>query len=205
MTNTGKPDSFLPIDLNMEHYIRDIKRLDTAVGAADSWAFLRKITPAIPSLAKLADHVETLLQNTRGSKHVVSDAESDIRKLCNAYLEAEIFQIQPGREAKVDDIKDITSAGIERILSTDLIAKWAAKRTRPRTAQEVWGLNDAEEDGDHPTSSLRSDSPPSLNDMDVESEDDSSSRFSFPFSWSPTPPPCSPDTDVAMADSSDDS
>ena len=77
----GWKDSFLPYDLAQEHNIKDIKGTYRPDGPNNGWDYLHKISPAIPTIRAVQQHIEhDFGAVARGSKHTVPS--KDAGKVC---------------------------------------------------------------------------------------------------------------------------
>lgn len=82
----GKANTFLAIDMAQEHNIRDIKDTYRPEGPNSDCNYLKKISPAIPSIKAIGTHVGTesgVL--SRGKRHSTPDSMQDIILLEKAY------------------------------------------------------------------------------------------------------------------------
>ncbi|KAI0071978.1 hypothetical protein K474DRAFT_1605970 [Panus rudis PR-1116 ss-1] len=70
---TGKPDSWLPVDLLQEHMNYWIKVVYKAHGSNASFEWLKTITPCIDFLRQLATQINQELGSRQGSKHSSPD------------------------------------------------------------------------------------------------------------------------------------
>ena len=145
----GKCDTFLPIDMAQEHNIRDIKDTYCPAGPNSDWAYLKKISPAIPAIKAIAAHVK--FQSgaiTRGRKHKSPNAYKDIQLLERSYIESEVHVNTIGhvfndKKAR----KDLLMEGMKDVQVNKVPEKWNLNRNYKRLRTEMWDLevqNDAE-------------------------------------------------------------
>lgn len=79
---TGRWDGFFPLDQLQEHSNLWIKVIYSASGPNASWDYLKRITPLIPTLRAVADHIEDMYgTTTSGKRHHQVDHQKDIEVL----------------------------------------------------------------------------------------------------------------------------
>ncbi|KAI0723617.1 hypothetical protein C8Q76DRAFT_767461 [Earliella scabrosa] len=81
---TGKPDSWVEVDLMQEHINFWTKNIYKAHGSNASWEWLAKVSPAIDILRRLSAQINGTLGSRQGAKHTSPDLERDINELIDA-------------------------------------------------------------------------------------------------------------------------
>ncbi|KAJ7903121.1 hypothetical protein B0H13DRAFT_1483380, partial [Mycena leptocephala] len=125
---TGKPNSFVEIDLVQEHLNFWIKKIDKADGDGHSWDWLAMISPCVGILRTLATRIHTDLGARQGSKHTIPDLGEDIATLMDSLDEHDVYMQQPGRVLDDDDeqpVADILSVGLAALTHGALITPLA--------------------------------------------------------------------------------
>ena len=160
MTRTGQPYSFLPYDLAQEHNIADIKVHYRSMGPGATMDYLKKISPAIPTLRRVQRHMESEFgTNKRGAYHSAPEKEKDIALLSGQYVQSALHKYNAGRKLKKDkgdnqkdkadkgkkgkrgkkkgSVVDIVNNGAQELETT--ILDWFKQRALPRSSEEIWG------------------------------------------------------------------
>ncbi|KAF7358319.1 hypothetical protein MVEN_00881400 [Mycena venus] len=111
---TGKPNSFVEIDLVQEHLNFWIKKIYKADGDGHSWDWLAMISPCVDILRSLATHIHTDLGARQGAKHTIPNLEEDIAALMDSLEEHNVYTLQSGRVLDNDEqlVPDILSVGM---------------------------------------------------------------------------------------------
>ncbi|KAI0362888.1 hypothetical protein BV20DRAFT_930443, partial [Pilatotrama ljubarskyi] len=94
---SGKPNSWVPVDLLQEHMNFWIKVIYKAQGGNASWEWLEMISPTISLLRKLALEVNSNLGTKLGTKHHTPGLERDYKILCDALREHNVLGFEGGR------------------------------------------------------------------------------------------------------------
>ena len=176
MTRTGQPNSFLPYDLAQEHNIADIKVHYRSMGPGATMDYLKKVSPAIPTLRCIQRHMESEFgTNKRGAHHSAPEKEKDVALLSSQYSQSAIHAYKTGRKLKKDKedkedkskkgkraktgpIVDVVSNGAQELEKT--ILKWFDQRSLPRSFEEIWGARSESERREEGTE-----------DIDMETDD----------------------------------
>ena len=159
MTRTGQPYSYLPYDLAQEHNIADIKVHYRSMGPGATMDYLKKVSPAIPTLRRVQRHMESEFgTNKCGAHHSAPEKEKDIALLSSQYVQSALHIYKAGRRLKKDNnnqkdkedkgkkgkkgkkkdsIVDIVSNGAQELEKT--ISEWFKQRSLPRSCEEIWG------------------------------------------------------------------
>ncbi|KAJ6626313.1 hypothetical protein B0H10DRAFT_2211201 [Mycena sp. CBHHK59/15] len=111
---TGKPNSFVEIDLVQEHLNFWIKKIYKVDGDGHSWDWLAMISPCVDILRTLATRIHTYLGARQGSKHTIPNLDEDIAALMDSLDEHDMYTLQPGRVLDDDEqpVPDILSVGM---------------------------------------------------------------------------------------------
>ncbi|KAJ6557141.1 hypothetical protein B0H10DRAFT_2121103 [Mycena sp. CBHHK59/15] len=111
---TGKPNSFVEIDLVQEHLNFWIKKIYKADGDGHSWDWLALISPCVDILRSLATRINTDLGARQGAKHTIPQLAEDIAVLMDSLDEHDVYTLQPGRVLDDDEkpVPDILAAGM---------------------------------------------------------------------------------------------
>ncbi|KAJ7075193.1 hypothetical protein C8R43DRAFT_1143824 [Mycena crocata] len=110
---TGKPDSFVEIDLVQEHLNFWIKKVYKADVEGHSWDWLALLLPCIHVLRKLATQINTDLGARQGAKHTIPGLEDDITELMESLDEQDVYVLTEGRVLNDDKkpVPDVLSVG----------------------------------------------------------------------------------------------
>ncbi|KAJ3574266.1 hypothetical protein NP233_g1885 [Leucocoprinus birnbaumii] len=94
---SGKPNSFVELDLVQEHLNYWIKVFYKAHGSNASWEWLEHIAPCTDVLRRLATNFHNILGADQGTKHAEPDLTKDIETLMVSLDEYDVYRLQPGR------------------------------------------------------------------------------------------------------------
>lgn len=133
------------------------------MGPTATWEYVGKISPAIPTLRKLVDHMEHTVNNYRRyKKHTVANAEDDIAKLMAMFQESNLHRHIDGRNVEAKErFTDIWAKGFDTVSKGEPLARWFKNRSE---LQPVRG-NGVAGDHDDPTFSELGE------EMELEDED----------------------------------
>ncbi|KAJ7191551.1 hypothetical protein GGX14DRAFT_600299 [Mycena pura] len=111
---TGRPNSFVEIDLVQEHLNFWIKKVYKADGDGHSWDWLALISPCVDILRGLATRMHKDLGARQGSRHTIPKLDKDIAVLMDSLDEHDVYTLQEGRVLDDDEkpVPDILSAGM---------------------------------------------------------------------------------------------
>jgi len=114
---TGKPNSFVEVDLVQEHLNFWIKKIYKADGNAHSWEWLGIVSPCIDVLRRLAKGINDDLGTHQGAKHKIPDLDRDIEALIMSLDDNEVYTIKPGRILDFDEkpVCDTYSVGMDTL------------------------------------------------------------------------------------------
>ncbi|KAH9914215.1 uncharacterized protein B0H18DRAFT_887406 [Fomitopsis serialis] len=112
---TGKPDSWVEVDLFQEHMNFWIKTIYRAHGVNASWEWLAMISPCIDILRRLSTQMNTSLGAKIGSKHTNPSIEKDITLLMDSLRHHRVYELHPGRTIDDDNpvVPDALTVGLE--------------------------------------------------------------------------------------------
>ncbi|KDQ05591.1 hypothetical protein BOTBODRAFT_84965, partial [Botryobasidium botryosum FD-172 SS1] len=88
---SGRPGHFHPADQLQEHCICGAKCSHCATSSNATWSYVTKISPAIPTLNHVANHIDRTFNLIHGSRHTEPDAEKDLQLLMKSYQTNRIF------------------------------------------------------------------------------------------------------------------
>ncbi|KAH6894809.1 hypothetical protein BKA70DRAFT_1532521 [Coprinopsis sp. MPI-PUGE-AT-0042] len=115
---TGKPNSFVEVDLVQEHMNFWIKTFYKAHSPNSTWEWLEMISPCIYALRHLATAMKQVLGTDLGTRHAPVDLSRDIAVLMNSLREHGVYSTNKGRKLDNDDepAVDVMSAGLNSLL-----------------------------------------------------------------------------------------
>ncbi|KAJ7440734.1 hypothetical protein FB451DRAFT_1058621 [Mycena latifolia] len=135
MSRTGEENSWLPFDLGQEENICDIKVNYRSMGPGATMDYIKKVSPAIPTLRKVQRHMEKQFKTVaRGARHGVPDKEKDIEKLTGQYMKSKLHTYSSVTE-KSPDVINIGAENLERL---DTMEDWWGRRSHKRSILEDW-------------------------------------------------------------------
>ncbi|KAF8153869.1 hypothetical protein B0H34DRAFT_753337 [Crassisporium funariophilum] len=141
MNRTGKANGYLPFDLGQEENIADIKVNYRSLGPGGTMEYMKKISPAIPTLRKVQRHIEQQFKTvTRGAHHGKPDKERDVALLSMQYTKSRLYNEMPGRQFKTsgDKAADFVTGGAINLEKSNTIEEWFDRRSPERSAEEIW-------------------------------------------------------------------
>ncbi|KAF8593298.1 hypothetical protein BDV93DRAFT_429166, partial [Ceratobasidium sp. AG-I] len=114
---TGRPKSFVELDLVQEHFIFWIKKIYNAHGSNASWAWLAMISPCIAALRALAKDLNSMLGNYRSTQHTDPERFLGIQKVMDSLTKYNVYNIELGRtfDEKDKPVEDIESIGMAKV------------------------------------------------------------------------------------------
>ncbi|PPQ87507.1 hypothetical protein CVT24_010731, partial [Panaeolus cyanescens] len=121
---SGKPNSFVEVDLVQEHMNYWIKYFYKAHGANSSWEWLATISPCVDALRHLATTMKRVLGTDIGSRHAPPDLSRDIRVLMESLKEHKVYEVEMGRKVDDDDIPvvDVIAEGMCSLLTSSALS-----------------------------------------------------------------------------------
>ena len=123
------------------------------LGPSATWEYVGKISPAIPTLRKLVDHMEgTVNKYRRYKKHTVPSTEGDVMKLMVTFQESMLYDHVNGRTVKDrEKFVDIWAKGYDIVSKGESLARWFDNRSELRPVRQD---RVAKDDGDMTLSEL---------------------------------------------------
>ena len=130
-----------------EHNIRDIKvrRSSTfmfttlsiyqgvfdRMGPTTTWDYVGKISPAIPTLRRLVDHMEGTVNNYRRyKKHTDKSTEEDVAKLMLMFRESDVHCYVDGRKVEAKEkFADVWTKGFNIVSKGESLTRWFENRS----------------------------------------------------------------------------
>lgn len=108
--------------------------------------YLKKVSPAIPTLRKVQRHMEDQFKTcVRGAYHGIPDKEKDVATLAAQYTKSQLHTYKCGRKIKVasDRAMDVITTGAVSLEKSDTVSDWFTRRSHPRSTFEDWGPEEA--------------------------------------------------------------
>ena len=110
-------------------------------GPSSGWEYLQKISPAIPAIREVSEHVSKEMKTlSRGKKHTVPTKEADVQKLLDVYIASEIHKF--GRERrKVGStvvMRDFVADGFLKLQKSKVLEEWHKSRNFDRSSEQIW-------------------------------------------------------------------
>ena len=102
------------------------------LGPAATWEYVGKISPAIPTLRKLVDHMEgTVNSYRRYKKHTVTNTGDDITKLMVMFQESALHRHVDGRKIDVKEkFTDVWTKGFNIVSKGESLTRWSESRSQ---------------------------------------------------------------------------
>ncbi|KAJ7835535.1 hypothetical protein B0H14DRAFT_2590172 [Mycena olivaceomarginata] len=99
MSCTGKENTCLPFDMGQEENICDIKVNYRSMGPGTTMEYIKKVSPAIPTLRHHQRHMKRQFKKVaRGARHRIPDKEADVAKLMAHYIKSNLHVYTKGRK-----------------------------------------------------------------------------------------------------------
>lgn len=101
------------------------------MGPTATWDYIGKISPAIPTLRRLVDHVEgTVNVYRRYKKHTIKSAEDDITGLMVMFQESGLYDRVPGRKVEArEKFVDTLARGFNIVSKGESLTRWFKNRS----------------------------------------------------------------------------
>jgi hypothetical protein len=108
------------------------------MGPTATWEYVGKISPAIPTLRKLVDHMEGTLNNYRRyKKHTVRSTENDITTLMVVFQESALYHRVDGRDIEAKEkFTDIWAKGFNVVSKGESLTRWFENRQEFQPARD---------------------------------------------------------------------
>ncbi|KAG6908630.1 hypothetical protein DXG01_003955 [Tephrocybe rancida] len=115
---TGKPNSFVEVDLVQEHLNFWIKSYYKAHGSNASWEWLEQVAPCVTALRNLANGLNHMFGDDQGTWHAPPDLTEDIESLMSSLEEYKVYHVVQGRvlEDNEQPTVDIISFGLSNMM-----------------------------------------------------------------------------------------
>jgi hypothetical protein len=137
--NFGCSTGYKPIDQNQEHNIRDEKARFNARSSGNSWEYIGRTSPAIPTLRAVVDYVQFHVNPfARYKKHQSPDAEDDIQLLVQYYQTHRMHVRRHRKMSKKEKSVDYLRQGAEHTRLTNVITRWLERRKGDISTEQVW-------------------------------------------------------------------
>ncbi|KAH7917112.1 hypothetical protein BV22DRAFT_983924, partial [Leucogyrophana mollusca] len=106
---TGRPNSFVEVDLVQEHMNYWIK--------VSSWEWLEMVAPCVEVLRHLSKVMSSLLGSNLGTRHEPMDLTRDIPTLMASLKDHEVYEVKRGRVLDEDDppVTDVVAHGLQAL------------------------------------------------------------------------------------------
>jgi hypothetical protein len=130
------------------------------MGPTTTWEYVGKISPAIPTLQRLVDHMEGTVNNYRRyKKHTVKTTKDDVAKLMTLFQESMLHCHVDGREVEAKEkFTDVWAKGFNTVSKGETLTQWFESRSELQPVRD----NSVTEDYDDPT----------LSELEEEMEDE---------------------------------
>ncbi|KAL1945287.1 hypothetical protein VTO73DRAFT_2138 [Trametes versicolor] len=143
---TGKRDGFQAVDLAQEHNIKDIKVTWRSFGPGATFAYIQKISPAIPVLRAIKKNVATQFPGllARGARHGSPSKDKDVERVISMFRESHTLEFDAMRTIKggqADHAPDVVSTGAGQLLEDRIVDRWWTDRSFPKATTEVYTLD----------------------------------------------------------------
>ncbi|KZP08017.1 hypothetical protein FIBSPDRAFT_914360 [Athelia psychrophila] len=147
---TGKPNSWVEVDLMQEHMNYWIKNFYKAHGSSASWEWLEMIAPCVEVLRNLAKTMNGLLGVDSGIQHEPVDLTTDIPELMTSLDDLHVYREHEFRVLDDDDPPtiDIITAGLQSISDSssnpvdEFCSTFSKLQARSRLTPVVGGSED---------------------------------------------------------------
>ncbi|KAG8729896.1 hypothetical protein FRC10_003318, partial [Ceratobasidium sp. 414] len=145
VNTSGRSNGFYECD-RLQEFNNDRQKRFGPPPQTTSWETHKEISPAIPILGEIAEHIEdNLFDFQRTRVHKEKSAELDISRLASRHLGARIHEYTPDRkiEVKSDLAQDYVQFGIQSLSNTNWLANLAENRAQfldIRSTEEVYSL-----------------------------------------------------------------
>ncbi|KAL0563513.1 hypothetical protein V5O48_018552 [Marasmius crinis-equi] len=119
----GHDDSFLGVDMNIEHIINEVKKLYAAKGIYASWDRLGDLSAAIRSLIAIKKSMRSMMETAYQKKeHTDADTTASVWKVVDAIEEYGLLKFNPDRKVDVEvkATPDLLSEGWDKVRKTTI-------------------------------------------------------------------------------------
>ncbi|KAJ7080894.1 hypothetical protein B0H15DRAFT_786779 [Mycena belliarum] len=140
LSRTGEEDTWFPFDLGQEENICDIKVNYRSMGPGATMDYIKKVSPAIPTLRKVQRHMEKQFKTVaRGARHGTPDKEKDVARLTEQYMKSKLHTYTKGRSV-TEKSQDVINIGAENLERLDTLKDWWGRRSHKRSRLEDWDI-----------------------------------------------------------------
>ena len=110
------------------------------MGPTATWEYVGKISPAIPTLRRLVDHMEgTVNSYRRYKKHTTASTKDDVAKLMEIFRESAVHCHVDGRKVEAKEkFTDVWTNGFNIVSKGESLTRWFENRSvlQPARATE---------------------------------------------------------------------
>lgn len=108
------------------------------MGPGANMDYIKKISPAIPTLRKVQRHMEKQFKTVaRGARHGAPDKEADVSMLTEQYMKSKLHTHCNGRSV-TQRSADVINLGAENPERLGTMEKWWGLRSHARSTLEDW-------------------------------------------------------------------
>ncbi|KDQ20158.1 hypothetical protein BOTBODRAFT_170165 [Botryobasidium botryosum FD-172 SS1] len=126
---SGRPGHFFPADQLQEHNVNGIKSVHSATSSNVTWSYITKISPAIPILNYIGDHVDKSFSLIHGTRHAEPSPRADLRVLRKSFTDAKMLVYDPRYHATSKlACTDTFLKGLAQIQDTSYLHTWWDER-----------------------------------------------------------------------------
>lgn len=144
INRTGKRADFTPIDQGQEQNVKDNKVTYRSFGPGARFDYIKKISPAIPTLRGVKEAIRNQFQTllARGKRHGKPAKDDDVALLVKMYQMLDAHSAHQGgrilRNAD-DRLKDVSTLGVQEIFNSDTAQRWWQERRKvARASTDIW-------------------------------------------------------------------
>lgn len=142
INRTGKRNGFTPVDQGQEQNIKDNKVTYRSMGPGTLFEYIRKMSPAIPTLRAVKERVRSQFASllARGKHHGKPSKDADVAALIGMYRTSKMHTEERGRTVKNTDLdraKDYVTMGAGEIFSGQVIERWWTERDHDRATDDI--------------------------------------------------------------------
>ncbi|EIW55822.1 uncharacterized protein TRAVEDRAFT_129435 [Trametes versicolor FP-101664 SS1] len=144
---TGKRDGFHAVDLAQEHNIKDIKVTWRSFGPGATFAYIQKISPAIPVLRAIKKSIAAQFPSllARGARHGSPSKDKDVERVISMFRESHVLEFDAMRTingGQADHAPDVVSAGVGQLIEERIVDRWWTDRCFPKATTEIYTLDE---------------------------------------------------------------
>lgn len=100
--------------------------MHSATSSNITWDYISKISPAIPTLNYIGDHVDKSFGLIQGTRHADPSASTDLQVLRKSFRDAKTFQHDPSFHGNATELtcKDYSLRGWNELSNTQYLPNW---------------------------------------------------------------------------------